>query len=126
MLYLDTSFLVPLFKPERRSGEVKSFLDSQASRGATVSQWTQVEFSSFLAKDVRIGLLTPAQATAADAAFDAFVQQSCSVIPVARRNFDLARRLLSDHRSGLRAGDALHLAVASNNAAIGVYSSTRS
>ena len=94
---------------------------SRSSAGAT-SHWPQVELASFVAKDGRIGLLTPAQATAADAAFDAFIQQSCSIIPVAARDFDLARRLLSNHRSGLRAGDALHLAVASNNAAAGVYS----
>lgn len=125
MLYLDTSFLVPLFKPERHSGDVKLFLDGRGSQGATVSHWTRVEFSSFLAKDVRIGTLTPAQAAAADAALDAFVLQSCSVVALEGRDFDLARRLLSNHRSGLRAGDALHLAVASNGAAAGVYSLDR-
>ena len=125
MLYVDTSFLVPLFKAERQSADVRFFLGQQAPRHATVSHWTQVEFSSFVAEDVRIGNLTAAQAIAADAGLDAFVRNTCSVIAVERRDFDLARRLLADHRSGLRAGDALHLAVASNNVAAGIYSLDR-
>lgn len=125
MLYVDTSFLVPLFKAERHSADVRSFLGGQVPHHATVSHWTLVEFSSFVAKDVRIGKFTAVQAIAAEAGLDAFVRKTCSVIAVAARDFDLARRLLSNHGSGLRAGDALHLAVASNGAAAGVYSLDR-
>ena len=122
MIYFDTSFMVPLFKAEARSMGLKQFVAGLAPGRMALSRWTQVEFSSFLSKDVRVGVLTPAQARAAGMAFDTFVAGGCAVLDVTSRDFDLARRLLSNHRSGLRAGDALHLAVASNNAAAGVYS----
>ena len=122
MLYFDTSFLTPLFKLEQSSPDVRRFTMGLTPRMLAISEWTWVEFASVLAKDVRIGRMTPVQAVALETAFEAAVGQGYLVLDVARRDFDLARRLLSDHRSGLRAGDALHLAVASNNAATGVYS----
>ena len=36
-------------------------------------------------------------------------------------DFDLARSFLARHETALRAGDALHLAVAANNRATAVY-----
>ncbi len=122
MLYFDTSFVAPLFKAEGRSADVKRFVAGLAVGRMAVSQWTQVEFSSLLAKSVRIGPMTPSQADDAGMAFETFVARGCAILGVADRDFDEARRLLADHRSGLRAGDALHLAVASNNAAQGIYS----
>ena len=115
MLHLDTSFLVPLSEPEMRSADVRSFLQGQMSRRATVSHRTRVEFSSLLAEDVRIGTLTPAQVVAADAAFEAFIEQNRSIVAVSNRDFDLARHLPSDHRSGLRAGDALYAPAGSHH-----------
>lgn len=125
MLYFDTSFLTPLFKLEQSSPDVEKFTVGLTPRMLAISEWTRVEFASVLAKDVRIGRMTPVQAGALETAFEVAVAQGYLVLDVARRDFDLARRLLSDHRSGLRAGDALHLAVASNNAAAGVYSLDR-
>lgn len=107
---------------ERRSADVKRFVAGLAVGRMAVSQWTRVEFSSLLAKSVRIGHMTPTQADEAGVAFETFVARGCAVLGVADRDFNEARRLLSNHRSGLRAGDALNLAVAANNAARGIYS----
>ena len=122
MIYFDTSFLAPLFKAEGHSAEVRRFTVGLKPRLSAISRWTRVEFSSLLAKDVRMGHLTPVQANAADAAFDAFVAETCTLTDVGHRDFDLARRLLSDRLGGLRAGDALHLAIAANAGATAVYS----
>jgi hypothetical protein len=37
-------------------------------------------------------------------------------------DYELARRYLQEYRTGLRAGDAFHLAIASNNRASAIYS----
>ena len=121
MIYLDTSFVAPLFKSEARSADVRRFVTGLAIGQMALSHWTRVEFSSLLAKSVRIGILTPVQADAAGTAFDTFVARGCTVLDVMDRDFDAAKRFLADHRSGVRAGDALHLAVASDNAAAGIY-----
>jgi predicted nucleic acid-binding protein len=40
-------------------------------------------------------------------------------------DFDLARRFLRNYETGLRSGDALHLAIASNHGAEAIYSLDR-
>jgi uncharacterized protein len=40
-------------------------------------------------------------------------------------DYDLARRYLHNHQTGLRAGDALHLAIAGNHRAKVIYSLDR-
>ncbi len=125
MSYIDTSFLTPLFKVEKRSSAVEVFLNRQNPRQPTMSHWTRVEFSSLVAKDVRIGLYPSTQAMAMNAAFEVFSKNICTVLDLSRRDFDLARSYLTDHKTGLRSGDALHLAIASNNGATGIYSLDR-
>lgn len=122
MLYFDTSFMTPLFKLEQSSPHVRRFMAGLKPRVPAISQWTRVEFASLLAKDVRMGLMTPVQANALGTAFEVATAQGYVVLDVARRDFEMARHSLAVHNSGLRAGDALHLAIASNNAARGVYS----
>jgi len=59
---------------------------------------------------------------AADAQFEAMVNESFLVLLPSLADFNLAKEFLGNHRSGLRAGDALHLAVARNNRAETIYS----
>ena len=125
MLYFDTSFLAPLFKAEVRSLDVKQFVAGSTPGQMAISHWTHVEFASVLGKNVRIGSMTAAQANVAAATFVTFVTRGCTVLDVTRRDFDTARRFLADRHSGLRSGDALHLAIASNNAATSIYSLDR-
>jgi uncharacterized protein len=125
MLYFDTSFLAPLFKPEASSLEIKRFMTELAPVQLAISSWTRVEFYSLLSKNVRMGLLPPVQADAAEAAFETFVARGCTMIDVARDDFNVAGHFLADRHSGLRAGDALHLAIASNHAIASIYSLDR-
>ena len=125
MLYFDTSFLVPLILEEPTSGKIERLLRSRHNEEIAVSHWTRVEFSSLLAREVRMGGLNAKDATAADMELEAVIDESFVVLLPSANDFDVAKEFLQRYRSGLRAGDALHLAIASNNNARTIYSLDR-
>ena len=122
MYYFDTSFLVPLILPEATSDRIAKFLRDLPAEDLAVSHWTRVEFSSLLAREVRIGGLTAKAAAQADARFETMVDESFALLLPNGDDFNLAKEFLGNHETGLRAGDALHLAVARNHRAEAVYS----
>ena len=122
MLYFDTSFLAPLILPEATSGKIAAFVRELPAAQFTVSHWTRVEFSSLLAREVRMGELDADTAARADAKFEAVVEESFSVVLPNADDFGLAKEYLGRFETGLRAGDALHLAIARNNRAQVIYS----
>ena len=69
-----------------------------------------------------MGGLDAQAATQADARFEAMVDGSFNVLLPNANDFNLAKRYLGRFETGLRAGDALHLAVASNHRAAVIYS----
>jgi predicted nucleic acid-binding protein len=66
---------------------------------------------------VRHGYLTGSHRADALAVFNEMVEQSFHVLPVARTDYRTAARFADQHATGLRAGDALHLAVTINHGA---------
>jgi predicted nucleic acid-binding protein len=122
MHYFDTSFLVPLILPEATSEPIAKFFAGLPDGDLAVSHWTRVEFSSLLAREVRMGGLNAESAREADARFEAMVDESFAVILPNGDDFDLAKEYLAHYETGLRAGDALHLAVAKNHGAEAIYS----
>jgi uncharacterized protein len=122
VLYFDTSFLVPLIIPEATSDKVAAFVQALPTRQFTVSHWTRVEFSSLLAREIRMGGLDAPAAARADARFETMIDESFAVILPNADDFSLARQYLGKTETGLRAGDALHLAIASNHHAGMIYS----
>lgn len=122
MRYFDTSFLVPLILPESTSDRVAAFVGGLPSGDLAVSQWTRVELSSLLARKVRIGDLGPDDAARADATFERMVQAAFVVLLPSADDFTRAKAFLAACRDGLRAGDALHLAVARSHHAEAVHS----
>jgi uncharacterized protein len=122
MLYFDTSILVPLFIHERSTADVRQILGRLPADRLTTSDWTRVEFSSALARDVRTGLLNSRQATEADDEFQSFVAETFVVILPNADDYALAIHYLRRHEAKLRAGDAFHLAIASNHRAEMIYS----
>lgn len=114
MLYFDTSFLAPLVREETTSAQIERFVGRLAAGELAISHWTRVEFASLLARHVRMGGLTVEAAKAVGAGFDAMVDETFVVLLPDIDDFDLAREYLSHHMTGLRAGDALHLAIAGN------------
>jgi len=116
MLYLDTSFLIPYFVSENSSEKVEKFLRDVKEDELVVSAWTATEFVSALGLKVRTKQLDKPAASAALAAFREVGEQYFNWLAVSAGDFKAASAYLERWDLGLRAGDALHLAVAKSNA----------
>ena len=97
MLYFDTSFLAPLILEEPSSDKVEAFIAKLPAGQLFLSQWTRVEFSSLIAREVRIGGLAEA-------------------------DYELAKGFVQHFATKMRAGDARHLATARNHGAKTLHS----
>ena len=116
-LYLDTSLLVTLITAERDGPRVEQWLQAQASEQLLVSDWVVIEFSAALSRKLRAGQVDAARRQMALAEFSRICATSAAVLPVARSQFQTAARLADQYATGLRGGDALHLAIALENGA---------
>jgi uncharacterized protein len=125
MVYLDTSVLVPLFLPEPESERIQRWLERQSGELLSISEWTLTEFASALGLKVRTKLLQMDQAREAQKVFEKLAAQSFHVHVPTRADYVRATAFLVEYGLGLRAGDALHLAIAYNEAAKAVYSLDR-
>jgi predicted nucleic acid-binding protein len=122
MLYFDTSFLAPLILAEAASDKIAAFMGRLPAGQLAISHWTRVEFSSLIAREVRMKAVTAVAGARADVRFDAMIQESFDVILPNADDFDRTRLYLGKFDTGLRAGDALHLAIAANRRAEAIYS----
>jgi hypothetical protein len=125
MVYLDTSFVAPLVLEESTSRDVERFIRRLPAGEPAVRHWTRVEFSSLLAREVRMGGLAPDVARKVDREFEAIIEESFQVLKPEAADFERGKRLLLSASTGLRAGDALHLAIAENRGAEAIYSLDR-
>ncbi len=121
MLYFDTSVILPLFVPEPTSKAVIAFVDSWPAEQLTVSNWTMLEFASVLGRHVRTGRITRDFAAEVTERFEELLPGTFRILMPSAADFTLAARWLADPARGLRAGDALHLAVAGNNDAHALF-----
>lgn len=69
-----------------------------------------------------MGGLNAEAAAQANAWFESMVEQSFAVLLPNGDDFNLAREYLGNFETGLRAGDALHLAITKNHQAEAIYS----
>ncbi len=122
MRYFDTSFLAPLILSEVTSEPVSDFVAALPPDELAVSDWTRVEYASLLAREVRMGGLDTGRAREAVSRFDTLIRDSFLVLLPDRDDFDCACEWLGHYETGLRAGDALHLAIAGNRGAKAIYS----
>ena len=119
MIYIDTSALVPVFIREAKSEAVIGWLESSGERLA-ISEWSLVEFASAAAIKVRTGQVAPNLAKQSTARVYEFAQKHCTVAVPGREEFRRAAELAGDDSLKLRAGDALHLAIAESLSAQGI------
>lgn len=125
MLYFDTSFMVPYILPEATSNRIQKFFREHQREELTISHWTRVEFASMLAREVRVGGLAEQAARDAGVRFETAIAQAFVVVLPDRSDFDLCKRYLQQFETALRAGDALHLAIANNRGAQTFYTLDR-
>jgi predicted nucleic acid-binding protein len=111
MVYVDTSVLVPLFLHEPRSADVAHWYAHETAELVAAS-WCIPEFASALGIKQRTQAIDSRQAQAAWSRFERLVASDLRLVPVLPAHFHRAADRVRDAASGLRAGDALHLACA--------------
>ncbi len=122
MNFFDTSFVAPLLRTEATTQKVVAFLAGLPAGSLALSHWARLELSSVLARDVRMGLLDVATARRLDSGFDSAAGSAFVSVAIGDADFALAGSYVRDYATGLRSGDALHLAIAANRKATAIYS----
>lgn len=107
--------------PESTSERIATLFGELEDEDLAVSEWTLLEFALLLARHVRSRSLDVADARIAEARFDAMVDQSFIVYVPNRNDFEQASQWVGYFDMGLRAGDALHLAIAKNRSAAVIH-----
>lgn len=114
MEYVDTSILVSAFMQEKRSRDMRRWLSEHDVGALVVSDWVITEFSAALSMKLRLRVIDNAQRTHALASFSTFRSKTLRIVSVSGRHFQIATQFADVHDSGIRAADALHLAIASD------------
>jgi predicted nucleic acid-binding protein len=114
-LYLDTSLLVAALTNEAATERVQLWLGEQTADSLTISDWVVTEFSSALSLKLRAGHIKPEHRASALTQFHRLIHESLSIIPIAASHFRSAASFVDQHELGLRAADALHLAIAADH-----------
>jgi hypothetical protein len=96
-----------------------AWLESSGERLA-ISEWSLVEFASAAAIKVRTGRVAASLVKQATARVREFARKHCTVAVPGREEFRRAAELAADETLKLRAGDALHLAIAASLSAKGI------
>lgn len=111
MLYVDTSVLVALHVREPKSAGVSRWYTGCTDELVSAA-WCVSEFASALGIKQRTGQIGEAESQAAWRQFERMCAGDLYLLPVEPATFHRAAILSLDVASGLRAGDALHLAAA--------------
>lgn len=123
MRYYDTSVLISLLVPDAHTQGAMAELEKDKGRFGT-GQWATVEIKSALAKEVRTGSLSGSQALSAWNLYELWRMPAGGPIlfSAEKQVLELAAdviRIAPDGAANLRAGDALHVAIAVEEEASG-------
>jgi hypothetical protein len=112
MVYLDTGALLALYVAEAATARVRARVLRLVAGEGAISAWTTLEFASAIAGRVRAGDVTDRDGREAVQALRHLADASFVQLTPIQSDFEAAQMLVEQFRSGLRAGDGLHLAIA--------------
>ncbi|MFL9875717.1 type II toxin-antitoxin system VapC family toxin [Paraburkholderia megapolitana] len=111
MVYVDTSVLVALCVNEPTRAAIARWYATCSEELASAA-WCVTEFASALGIKQRTAQISAEQGASAWQAFERLCTGDLRLLPVEPSTFHRAAALTLDASTGLRAGDALHLASA--------------
>lgn len=115
MTYVDASVLVAALTRESTTRRARQWLESRSPSALAVSAWTITEMCSALSIKLRSGAITKSEHEALLGFAQDMMADSMIELPIDRDDFVLAARLSGMAMLGIRAGDALHLAIATRH-----------
>lgn len=110
MFYLDASVLVSAVSTEPGTRTAQDWLDEADE--VLVSEWLMTEAAAALSQKQRMNVISAAERAEAMAVLRRQAEGAMQFLPITREDFRTAARSAERADTGLRAGDALHLAIA--------------
>ena len=111
--YVDSCLLVSLFHNDSGYPAAVAWLAGAAAQELWISHWVLLEFASAIAVRHRRGELEAPKVSSVQSELEAFRAERLALLEPRAEDFLLARAWVQRQSApGLRAGDALHLAVA--------------
>ena len=112
---VDTSVIISLLTEEDTSIAAIAWLRERLPDELAATAWLWPELQAGMARKVRTQRLSQQMCQQALSRFDASIAPALAVLAVQPEDFQAAAQMCSVAATGIRAGDALHLAVASRN-----------
>ncbi len=112
MIYVDTSAWIALQLRESKTEAVQAWVERNGMAGLVCSEWVKTEYASALSIKRRRGDIDDGHFERAHRAFGKICVAGPTWLAVETQDFFEAARLCADPSTKMRAGDALHLAVA--------------
>jgi uncharacterized protein len=109
--------LVSALTNEVATDRVQVWLSQQDPAELLISEWVATELVSAFSMKLRVGQFSIENRAAATAFFTRLKSDSLTTVPITREHFLTAARFAAQHEIGLRAGDALHVAIAAEQGA---------
>jgi predicted nucleic acid-binding protein len=110
MFYLDASVLVSAVSAELWTRTAQGWLDE--AEEVLVSEWLMTEAAAALSQKQRMNVMSAAERAEAMSVLRRQTEDAMRFLPVTREDFRTAARYAERAETGLRAGDALHIAIA--------------
>ena len=110
MIYFDTSLLVAALASEAATPRAQEAINEATT--IAVSEWSLTEFAAAFSIKLRMRTVSETDRATARRRLQRYIAQNFELLPVNGSHFRQATAFADDHHSNLRAGDALHLAIA--------------
>lgn len=110
-VYLDASVIVALLTNDALTGRARVFLETETP-SLFISDYAVAEAASAIARRVRTGELTEAEARAAFDNLDRWTQTFARRVEISPGDIVMATRFIQRLDLTLRAPDAIHIAIA--------------